>query len=300
MELVILVIIAIFAIVYNKNQASSVAETTKIISKQTKDLYDKFAPYSYKQMKEKIKELGQDYSTRQYVTQIGIFAGLASVISYLYFYNPLITLIYAGTATLAVPYLAFLKYKRLYSEYIFEQIQTYTTNVIMEFNTTQSFVKSLEGVVQSGILEEPVLSDVKTMIDMSYTNGTIDQSIAFFDEKYPYYMVKNMHQLFYQITKEGARDSGESLENMSLDIDALVEGVYRDRMDRANFHTRFVTFGLALFFLVMAMQFLLGKDSYIKLLDMWYVDILLHGIIIINCYFLLTGEKYYNEDVGVE
>ena len=50
----------------------------------------------------------------------------------------------------------------------------------------------------------------------------------------------------------------------------------------------------------MAMQFLLGKDSYIKLLDMWYVDILLHGIIIINCYFLLTGEKYYNEDVGVE
>ena len=87
---------------------------------------------------------------------------------------------------------------------------------------------------------------------------------------------------------------------MSLDIDALVEGVYRDRMDRSNFHTRFVTFGLALFFLVMAMQFLLGKDSYIKLLDMWYVDFLLHAIILVNCYFLLTGEKYYNEDVGVE
>ena len=300
MELVILIAIAIFAIVYNKSQTSSVADTTKYITKQTKEIYDKFAPYSFKQMRAKIKDLGQDYTTKQYVTQIALFAGLASVISYLYFYNPLITLIYALLATLAVPYLAFLKYKRLYSEYIFEQIQTYTTNVIMEFNTTQSFVKSLEGVVQSGILEEPVLSDVKTMIDMSYTNGTIDQSITFFDEKYPYYMVKNMHQLFFQITKEGARDSGESLENMSLDIDALVEGVYRDRMDRANFHTRFVTFGLALFFLVMAMQFLLGKDAYIKLLDMWYVDILLHGIIIINCYFLLTGEKYYNEDVGVE
>jgi hypothetical protein len=31
----------------------------------------------------------------------------------------------------------------------------------MEFNTTQSFVKALEGVVESGILEEPVLSDVQ-------------------------------------------------------------------------------------------------------------------------------------------
>ena len=73
----------------------------------------------------------------------------------------------------------------------------------MEFNTTQSFVKSLEGVVESGILEKPVVDDVKTMIDMAYANGTIDQSIAYFNEKYPYYMVKNMHQLFYQITKEG-------------------------------------------------------------------------------------------------
>ena len=50
-----------------------------------------------------------------------------------------------------------------------------------------------------------------------------------------------MHQLFLQITKEGARDTGESLENMQLDIDTLVESVYRDRMDRANFHKKFFT-----------------------------------------------------------
>ena len=300
MELALLFLLAIFAIAYRSSQNQTVSGTTKYLTSQAKDIYDRIAPFSYKQMRAKIKEMGEDYTVKEYARQILIFAGLASVISYLYFYNVVITIVYAGLAILAVPYLEFLRSKRLYSEYVFEQIQTYTTNVIMEFNTTQSFVKSLEGVRDSGILEDPVLSDVKTMIDMSYTNGTIDQSIAYFDERYPYYMVKNMHQLFYQITKEGARDSGESLENMSLDIDALVEGVYRDRMDRQNFHTRFVTFGLALFFLVMAMQLLLGKDAYIKLLNMWYVDILLHGIIIINCYFLLTGEKYYNEDVGVE
>ena len=113
-------------------------------------------------------------------------------------------------------------------------------------------------------------------------------------------MVKNMHQLFLQITKDGARDSGEALENMSMDIDALVEGVYRDRMDRQNFHKRFLTFGLALYLLVMVMQFLLGRDSYLKLLDMWYVQLLLHAIIIINSYFLLSGERYYNEQTGVE
>ena len=135
---------------------------------------------------------------------------------------------------------------------------------------------------------------------MSYENGTIDESINFFNELYPYYMVKNMHQLFLQITKEGAKDSGEALELMSLDIDALVESVYKDRMDRQVFHTKFITFGMVLFLLVMVMQLLFGRNEYKQMLKSWYVKLILHLIIIINCYFLITGEKYYNEDVGVE
>ena len=120
------------------------------------------------------------------------------------------------------------------------------------------------------------------------------------DKKYDYHIVKNMHQLFLQITKEGARDSGQALENMSLDIDALVEGVYRDQMDRNNFHGRFLRFGLILYLLVIVLRFMLGEDNYIKLLDIWYVQIILHAIVIINAFFMLSGEKYYNEDVGGE
>lgn len=247
-----------------------------------------------------MKDLKQEYTVKDYALQIVVIGGLAAAIAYLYFYNLIVLIIYTAIAIAFIPYLAFLRSKRLYSEYIFEQIQIYTTNVIMEFNTTQSFVKSLEGVRDSGILEDPVLEDVKTMINMSYQNGTVDESVEYFNQKYPYYMVKNMHQLFLQITKEGAKDSGEALENMSMDIDALVEGVYRDQMDRKQFHTKFITFALVLFLLVLVMQVLLGKESYLQLLDLWYVHIVLHAIIVINCYFLLSGEKYYNDNVGVE
>ena len=113
-------------------------------------------------------------------------------------------------------------------------------------------------------------------------------------------MVKNMHQLFLQITKEGARDSGQALENMSMDIDALVEGVYRDQMDRSYFHGRFIRFGLILYLLIIVLRFMLGEENYIAMLDIWYVQIILHAVVIIDAYFLLNGEKYYNEDVGVE
>ena len=257
-ELILLIGLAIFALSYRFNNGENVY---KFFVTQATSAYEKYAPYSFKEVRTKTKELGQEYTPRQYMTQVIIFAAVAFGITYLYFYNIIISVIYALIAIAFIPYLAYLRCQKIYSEFIFEQVQIYTTNVIMEFTTTQSFVKSLEGVRDSGILEDPVLQDVKTMIDMSYQNGTIDESIQFFNNKYPFYMVKNMNQLFLQITKEGAKDSGQALENMSMDIDALVEGVYRDQIDRKEFHRRFFNKRLALILLVMSMQILLGTDS---------------------------------------
>ena len=296
-ELLILIGLAVFVIIYRNNKNG---KSYKDVLEKAEGIYEKYAPYSFKTVRAKAKELGQEYNTKQYIMQVVLLGGFAAIIGYFYFYSIIWALVY-GIATVAfIPYLAYLRCQRVYSDFIFEQIQTYTTNVIMEFNTTQSFVKSLEGVRDSGIIEEPVLGDIKKMIDLSYKNGTIDESIEYFNQKYPFYMVKNMHQLFLQITKEGARDAGESLENMSMDIDALVEGVYRDQMDRKNFHKRFLTFAAVLFTLVIVVEFMLGKDNYIELLDIWYVQIILHAIILLNVYFLISGEKYYNEDVGAE
>ena len=199
-----------------------------------------------------------------------------------------------------IPYITYLRCKRQYSEFIFEQIQVYTTNTIMEFATTQAFVKSLEGVVQSGVLEEPVLSDVKTMIAMSYENGEVEASINYMNAKYPFYMVKNMHQLFLQVTKEGAKNTGDTFDNMLSDIDSLVEGVYRDRSDRKTFHAQFLTFGVALYGLAMLVQLLVGVDSYIGMINNVIVAIMLHAVVLINSIFLIRGEKYYNENVGAE
>ena len=297
MELVLLILIALFVITYRKNNGENIY---KFFVKELTSIYDKYAPYSFKMVREKSIELGEEYTSQQYISQVLIFGVAGAGIAYLYFYSIFWAIFYGIIAIAFIPYLAYLRCKRVYSEFIFEQIQVYTTNVIMEFNTTQSFVKALEGVRDSGVLEDPILADVKLMIDLSYQNGTIDESINYFNQKYPYYMVKNMHQLFLQITKEGAKDSGESLENMLLDIDMLVEGVYRDKMDRATFHKKFITYGLALYLLVMLTQFLLGTENYISMLNNWYVQVLLHLIIIINSYFLLNGEKFYNEDTGGE
>ena len=297
MEIILIGLIIVFIVSYRTKKGESVY---KFISEQAVNTYKKIEPYSFKIMREKVKELGLEYTPRQYLFQIVAFAGLAGGISYLYFYNLLISIVYAIISVSFIPYITYLRCKRQYSEYIFEQVQVYCTNTIMEFSTTQAFVKSLEGVVGSGILEEPLLSDVKTMIALSYEKGDVYDSIKYMDTKYPYYMVKNMHQLFLQVTKEGAKDTQETFENMLSDIDILVEGVYRDRTDRANFHKQFLTFGVALYGLIALIQILISQETYIAMLDNIIVRLLVHGIVIINSCFLLAGEKYYNENVGAE
>ena len=296
-EFIIISVILLFVVLYRSSNGESVY---KFVKKQTTMAYEKYAPYSYKEMSAKNKELGLQFTKKQYLIQIIFFAGFAGLVGYFYFYSLFVAIIYAVIAVATIPYLTYLRCKRQYSEYIFEQIQVYTSNTIMEYASTQSFVKSLEGVVQSGVLEDPVLSDVKVMIALAYEKGDVYESIKYMNSKYPYYMVKNMHQLFLQVTKEGARNTAETFDNMLNDIDVLVEGVYRDRLDRQQFHRQFLLFGFALYSLIVLIQLLIGVEGYIDLIDGVLIKILVHGVVFINTFFLLKGEKYYNENVGAE
>ena len=298
MEFVIILLVVVFIVLYRQSNGTSVY---KFVVNNVEVVYEKYAPYSFKVVREKCKEMGLEYTTKQYTTQVIIFATLAFVISYLYFYNALISLIYVVLTVSVIPYLAYLRCKRVYSEFIFEQIQVYVTNTIMEFTITQSFVKALEGVYSSGIIDDPVKTDIKIMIDLAYHNGDVGESIEYMNSKYDFYMVRNMHQLFLQVTREGARDTTKTLDNMLLDVDELVEGVYRDRIDRKQFHRQFVQYGVMLYLMIMLVQLLIKKDVYIELVNSNIImQIALHLIVLTNSYFLLSGEKYYNENVGAE
>ena len=127
-EILIVAAIVVFVYFYRKNTGNT---SYKFISKSMSSTYEKYAPYSFKVVREKAKELGQEYTSREYAVQVAIFGVAAAFIAYLYFYSIIWSIIYALAAIAFVPYLAYLRCKKAYSEFIFEQIQVYTTNVIM-------------------------------------------------------------------------------------------------------------------------------------------------------------------------
>ena len=103
MELIILLAIAILIMLYRNYEGQNVG---RFINDQVTVLYDKLAPYSFKKVREKTKELGQELSPRQYIMQAVFLGAFAGVISYLYFYNLVVSIIYVLGAVALVPYLS--------------------------------------------------------------------------------------------------------------------------------------------------------------------------------------------------
>ena len=104
-----IIFIMIFIVVYRKNTGENFY---KYVTRNVGTLYDKYAPYSFKTVREKVKELGQEYTPRQYAIQVLAFSVAAAVVSYLYFYNLIWCIVYIAVAIAVIPYLAFLRCKR--------------------------------------------------------------------------------------------------------------------------------------------------------------------------------------------
>ena len=115
----LLLVIAIAVLLYRNYRGQNVS---KFITDQVQVIYDRFAPYSYKVVREKTKQLGQEYTARQYLVQVVIMGGFAAIVTYMYFYNLVVSVIYVLITIAFVPYFSFLSCKRVYSEFILEQI----------------------------------------------------------------------------------------------------------------------------------------------------------------------------------
>ena len=108
---IIVVFIAIFIVLYRTNSNSG--NVYRFINRNINVIYEKYAPYSFRVIREKVKELGQEYTPKQYAIQIFAFASGAAIVTYLYFFNIIISIIYAVIAVTVIPYLTYLRCKRL-------------------------------------------------------------------------------------------------------------------------------------------------------------------------------------------
>ena len=81
---IICAIILVFIILYRSNAGE---QAYKFVSLHGNKLYSKVAPYTYKEIRKKIKELKQDYTVQQYVIQVLMFSAGGGIVTYLYFYD---------------------------------------------------------------------------------------------------------------------------------------------------------------------------------------------------------------------
>ena len=81
---ILVAVILIFIVIYRNSSGKNVY---KYLTTSMGPIYNKIAPYTYKEIRKKIKDLGQNYKLKDYLTQIFIFGGIAGVMGYVYFYD---------------------------------------------------------------------------------------------------------------------------------------------------------------------------------------------------------------------
>ena len=82
MEFLIILFVVLFIVLYRKSNGETLY---KFVSTSLGNVYEQYAPYSFKVVREKCKEMGLEYTKKQYTIQVIVFAVVAFVISYLYF-----------------------------------------------------------------------------------------------------------------------------------------------------------------------------------------------------------------------
>ena len=96
-EIFVVLAILIFVYFYRKNSGNT---SYKFLARNIGNAYEKYAPYSFRVVQEKAKELGQEYSSRQYFIQISVFGIVSAFVAWVYFYSIIWSIIYAGVAFL--------------------------------------------------------------------------------------------------------------------------------------------------------------------------------------------------------
>ena len=83
-ELVIIIVIIVGVFLYRNYKGQNVG---RFITDSVQTVYDKYAPFSFKIIREKAKQLGQEYTAKQYILQVILFAGFGGGVTYLYFWQ---------------------------------------------------------------------------------------------------------------------------------------------------------------------------------------------------------------------
>ena len=116
MVLFLLLLIA-FIILISRNYNGD--NLGKYVVQQASNIYSKYAPYSFKVVREKTKQLGKEFTPRDYLIQVIVFSVATGVITYMYFYSVATTIFYIFVVIAFIPYLSYLRCKKVYSEFIF-------------------------------------------------------------------------------------------------------------------------------------------------------------------------------------
>lgn len=208
---------------------------------------------------ESIKEAphkGSLYSLYIRVTMIVLMIILLSLLLKLNAVNTiyLILIIFALFPLVIIWNMNYLKYE---SE--FRELNTYLTQFILIFKSHNKILFTLEELLDSlnGVVRLTITHSIKMINDGS----SLEESLAYINDKYPHFITFNLHSLVLSVEKFGSDDYYDALDLIQDDIDDWFDDINEYNSEKRKLINKIIIFILFAFIICyIALKMLTSVD----------------------------------------
>lgn len=253
--------------------------------------------YGFKAISNMIVALGVG-NIRQVVLEIAIVVCVLFFTTYMTTYNVYISCIAAVISMFFAPPLIYKFYFRKYNELVFTQLNALISDMIALTKNGNILLKILYEIQDN--YKNPAKKVIDEMIEICETTGDDTKALEVFAKAFDYDIARQFCQLMNQYYLSGAKNIGNSLDNMQTDMDALEIDVNHDRQMRGYNFKKFIGVEGLYFFIFYMMQMMVGMDSYRQNITKLPILIFYLFMLVLNYLTIYGAINYYNADIREE
>ncbi|MFV0479251.1 MAG: hypothetical protein ACK5LZ_01585 [Anaerorhabdus sp.] len=153
----------------------------------------KIVSVSYFGKSEELKKIGKDYSWGLYMKHSVIITLLAGTLAFLTFRDYNYTVIIVGCIVFVWPYLYCLRIHHLYQQEKIEALFIYCQSILIYLKENRTAQQTLS--LTKEIVPYQLQEDIQMVLNFIEETENFNDGLAYFEERYPFAMIKNTHIL---------------------------------------------------------------------------------------------------------
>lgn len=225
----------------------------------------KYIPINKKRVNNLYLKLNQNpskYTLYLLYIKLALTVVMVLVMAYLLKLNLVNTVLLVVISVTLLPFVLIWNIDFQINNHEFNNLYIYLTQYVLIFKTYNKILYTLEELAP--IIEGKVSEVVDDSLDSLKRGNDLKESLAYITDRYPHFIVHNLHSLTISVENYGSKDYYEALELIQDDIDAWSDDVNQFSLNKKNLINKInflILFAFLICYMALKMLFSVSLDT---------------------------------------